>query len=75
VREFLEVAFAAVGIERWEAHVEVDAALLRPADGVDLVGDTRKARDQLGWVPAVGFDELVRMMVASDVAEQARSTR
>jgi GDPmannose 4,6-dehydratase len=68
VRDFVDAAFAAVGIDDWTDLVEMDAALLRPAEPTDIVGDATKARGVLGWTPTVGFAELVRMMVASDAA-------
>jgi GDPmannose 4,6-dehydratase len=37
-----------------------------------LLGDASKAKEQLGWTPKVGFDELVRMMVESDLELAAR---
>lgn len=66
VREFCEVAFGHVGLT-WQDHVEVDQALLRPADVNTLCGDARKAKTQLGWEPDVSFAELVRMMVDADL--------
>ncbi|MBI2480768.1 MAG: GDP-mannose 4,6-dehydratase [Planctomycetia bacterium] len=66
VREFCEVAFGHVGLA-WQDHVEVDPALLRPADVNTLCGNPRKAREQFGWEPDVSFAELVRMMVDADL--------
>jgi GDPmannose 4,6-dehydratase len=34
------------------------------------VGDASRARDELGWAPTVGFEELVSMMVESDLAAE-----
>ncbi len=68
VRELLEVAFAVVGIDDWEHYIDVDKSLLRPAEVDTLVGDATKARTTLGWVPTVGFAQLVEMMVESDLA-------
>jgi GDPmannose 4,6-dehydratase len=70
IREFLDVAFRYVGIEDWEGKVLQDPRFFRPAEVDLLVGDATKAREKLGWVPKVGFEELVRMMVDSDLAEQ-----
>lgn len=42
-------------------------AFFRPAEVMHIVGDVSKARDVLGWRPEVGFDEIVRMMVESDL--------
>lgn len=67
VQDFVSAAFKAIGIEEWQRYVEVDAKLFRPAEVDHLVGDASKARQQFGWEPSVTFDELVQMMVESDV--------
>ncbi len=66
VREFCEIAFGHVGLD-WEDHVTIDEAFMRPAEVDLLVGDSDKARTALGWVPKVGFADLVRMMVDADL--------
>lgn len=66
VRELLELAFTRVGMD-WRQHVEVDPRYFRPAEVDSLRGDAAKAREQLGWTPTVGFEELVRIMVDADV--------
>ncbi len=48
--------------------VAVDPRYLRPAEVDTLLGDASKAREKLGWVPKVTFAELVREMVAADLA-------
>jgi GDPmannose 4,6-dehydratase len=68
VREFLEAAFAHVGLD-WEPHVEIDPRYFRPSEVDLLLGDPGKARERLGWEPKVRFEELVRIMVDADVAE------
>jgi GDPmannose 4,6-dehydratase len=70
VREFLQHAFDHVNLN-WEDHVEVDPALLRPADVNTLCGDATKARQTLNWKPEVSFTELVTMMVEADVQRVA----
>jgi GDPmannose 4,6-dehydratase len=72
VRDFVIAAFACVGIEDWQHYVEVDPALFRPAEVDVLVGDASKAHKELGWRPTVTFEELVRMMVESDLEQLAR---
>jgi GDPmannose 4,6-dehydratase len=67
VREFLIEAFSQVDLD-WKKYVELDEKYLRPAEVDLLVGDASKARDALGWRPAVTFKELVRLMVDADVA-------
>ncbi len=73
VREFLEAAFSAAGLD-WQKYVEVDARYFRPTEVDYLMGDSSKARKALDWQPVTSFQQLVRMMVASDVtlAEQER---
>ncbi|GAA4073221.1 GDP-mannose 4,6-dehydratase [Nonomuraea soli] len=66
VRELVEAAFSAAGLD-WEQYVVCDSALHRPAEVDLLCADPKKARVQLGWEPTVSFDELVAMMVESDL--------
>ncbi len=66
VRELCEVAFAAAGL-RYEDHVVVDPAYLRPAEVDLLVGDAGKAKRELNWKSEVDFYGLVEMMVAADL--------
>ncbi|TFD21990.1 GDP-mannose 4,6-dehydratase [Cryobacterium sp. TMT4-10] len=70
IRELINVAFGAVGIEDWRPFVKQDPRFMRPAEVDLLIGDPSKARDVLGWEPLVGFEELVTMMVENDVVEQ-----
>ena len=70
IKELLDVAFGAVGIDDWSGYVRQDPRFMRPAEVELLIGDPAKARDVLGWVPKVGFTELVTMMVANDLEEQ-----
>ncbi len=66
VRELCEVAFARAGLD-WQRYVEIDERLIRPAEVDLLVGDSSKAKTLLGWEPQVGFNELIEMMVDSDI--------
>jgi GDPmannose 4,6-dehydratase len=74
VRELVEVAFAHVGLD-WRKHVITDPKMLRPAEVDHLVGDSSKARAQLGWEPSIDFAGLVRMMVDADLANLAGPRR
>jgi len=67
VRQLLEAAFGQLGLD-YRDHVEVDPQYLRPADVDQLVGDSTKAREKLGWSPEVDFEELVQMMVEHDLS-------
>ena len=66
-------AFAHVGLD-YEDHVSVDPSLVRPPEQFRLTGDPSRARDELGWQPAVSFEELIGMMVDADV-ERHRATQ
>lgn len=66
VRELVEAAFTAAGLD-WERYVIADQALHRPAEVDLLCADPKKARMQLGWEPTVPFEELIAMMVESDL--------
>ena len=55
--------------------VRVDASFLRPSDVPNLLGDTAKARRELGWAPRSGFGDLVREMVAHDLVLAQREAR
>jgi GDPmannose 4,6-dehydratase len=65
IRDFLDVAGDACGLN-WHQHVELDPRYLRPTEVDHLRGDSSKARAEFGWKPRVSFEELVRMMIASD---------
>ncbi|QNE44800.1 GDP-mannose 4,6-dehydratase [Frigoribacterium sp. NBH87] len=70
VRQYLDIAFNHVGISDWEKHVFQDPQFFRPAEVDLLIGDSAKARETLGWKPAVSFEELVTMMVDADMARE-----
>ncbi len=71
VREFLEEAFAIVGLDPWK-YVEIDPKYFRPAEVDLLIGDASKAKEKLGWEPKVKFKELVKIMVEADIADLER---
>ena len=66
VREFVELAFGAAGLD-WKKYVVLDPKFLRPAEVELLVGDPAKAKKKLGWAPKVSFQELIKMMVDADI--------
>ncbi|HEY7137448.1 MAG TPA: GDP-mannose 4,6-dehydratase [Acidimicrobiia bacterium] len=69
-REFLDVAARIAGYDDWEPFVSHDSRFERPAEVDLLMGDASKAHAKLGWKPRVSFEELVRMMYESDLAEE-----
>ena len=74
VKEFVELAFNAVGITDWEKYVDHDVdAHMRPAEVDHLIGDASKAKKELGWAPKTSFKDLVEMMVKSDLDREKRN--
>jgi GDPmannose 4,6-dehydratase len=66
VRELVETAFGHVELD-WRDHVVQDERFMRPAEVDLLIGDPKKAKDELGWEPEVTFEQLVHMMVDADL--------
>jgi GDPmannose 4,6-dehydratase len=87
VREFVSIAAEDLGLkliwtgsgpeekaldESGQVIVAVDPRYFRPAEVETLLGDATHARDRLGWKPRIGFEELVREMVQTDLEEAKR---
>lgn len=88
VREFVERAFDCIGVTLgWQGAgeeevgmcqktgrvlVRIDSAYYRPTEVDLLLGDSTKAKEQLGWVPKTSFPDLVKEMVAADLASVKR---
>lgn len=84
VREFVELAFAEIGIQlKWQGEgmeeigvhatkghtlVKIDACHFRPTEVDVLLGDPTKAKQKLGWIPTISFTALIKEMVAADLA-------
>lgn len=66
VREFVELAFSLVGLD-WQDYVVFDPRYLRPTEVDHLLGDASKAKSRLGWSAKVRFQDLVRIMLESDL--------
>jgi GDPmannose 4,6-dehydratase len=82
VREFVEKSFALKGFQiKWRGTgtdevgydeitgrdlVFISDKYFRPAEVEELLGDSTKARTELGWEPRCSFDELVKEMVDAD---------
>jgi GDPmannose 4,6-dehydratase len=70
VKELVQIAFDRAGLD-WEKYVKIDPAFIRPAEVDLLIGDPAKAKKQLGWKPKVSFEEMIGMMVDSDLARHS----
>ena len=73
VQDLVQTAFSHVGLE-WQEYVRTDPSFLRPAEVDHLIGDSSRARAELGWQPNVDFKTLITMMVDADL-ERHRSAR
>jgi GDPmannose 4,6-dehydratase len=71
VRDLCSTAFGCVGLD-YRDYVVVDESLYRPAEVDHLLGDSTRAKADLGWKPSISFDELIKLMVESDL-ERLRS--
>ncbi|MEX2159757.1 MAG: GDP-mannose 4,6-dehydratase [Dehalococcoidia bacterium] len=72
-REFAELAFKHVGLD-CDDYITMDKQFLRPAEVDYLLADATKAREKLGWTPSVTFEELVRIMVESDLQAETKAS-
>lgn len=75
IGDFLDLAFAEVGIEDWKPYVKQDPRFMRPAEVDVLIGDYSKAKKVLGWEAKVKFPELVKMMVQGDLEIEANRAK
>jgi GDPmannose 4,6-dehydratase len=66
VREFAERVFQKLDLD-YEQYVAIDAKYFRPTEVDVLLGDSTKARKKLDWIPEIGFEQLIDMMIASDM--------
>jgi GDPmannose 4,6-dehydratase len=74
VGDLVEICFNYVGMN-WKDFVVNDPAFYRPAEKIDLVADSSKAREQLGWKPEVSFEELLHIMIENDLKILRQSSR
>ena len=68
IRQFLDLAFDAIGIAEWGSYVTIDPRYYRPAEVDVLRGDYSKAKDILDWQPKVKLREMVSKMVRNDLS-------
>ena len=65
VKEWVEASFKCLDLD-WTKYIKIDKRYIRPADVDLLVGDSRKAKEELGWKKKVNFEQLVKLMVEYD---------
>lgn len=69
VKEFLTLASEYTNLGDWHNFVDIDESMLRPTDIEELIGDSSKAREKLGWKPKTNFKDLVKLMVEHDLGK------
>lgn len=74
IREFVKTAFDCMDLD-WHDYVRQDPKLMRPAEVDYLRGNASKAKRVLGWKAKTSFEELVKIMVESDVERLSRGDR
>jgi GDPmannose 4,6-dehydratase len=67
VRELVEAAFGRLDLD-WEEFVKIDPRFVRPAEVDLLLGNSERARKELGWNSPTSFKELIELMVDSDMS-------
>jgi GDPmannose 4,6-dehydratase len=68
VQEVIELAFETVGLD-WKKYLRQDPRFMRPSEPGQLVGNSAKAKRELGWQTTVTFRELIIEMTRSAMAE------
>jgi GDPmannose 4,6-dehydratase len=72
VREFLQISCKVAGLNDWEKVYKHNPAYDRPAEVDSLIGNPEKAMTKLGWKPTVSFEELVELMVKSELEIESK---
>ncbi|MCX6347863.1 MAG: GDP-mannose 4,6-dehydratase [Actinobacteria bacterium] len=65
VEELVRTAFDYLNLD-WKKHIRIDPRFIRPAEVELLIGDSGKAKKELGWSPKYSFEGLIKMMVDAD---------
>ena len=75
VRDFVRESFKCIGVDDYEKFIEIDEKQIRPSEVTYLKGDCSKAKDTIGWMPEISFEELVSIMVQYDIARITNDTQ
>ena len=74
IKEFLDAVFGYLNLD-WQKYVKIDPALYRPAEVDLLLGNSIKAKKQLGWTPHISFETLAYNMLQNDLEIAANEKR
>jgi GDPmannose 4,6-dehydratase len=73
VKELVQCAFSYVGLN-WQDYVVVDPSFYRPDETIQLVGNIAKAKAKLQWSPDYSFEQLVELMIESDLQQLSKES-
>lgn len=74
VEYLLQVAFSYADLD-YKKFVQLDSALIRPAEVDYLCGDATRARQAFGWEPTVTFEQMIAMMIDTDLERNRQNPR
>jgi GDPmannose 4,6-dehydratase len=72
VKEFLQMSCKVAGLNDWEAIYKHNPKYDRPAEVDLLIGDASKAKAKLGWAPKTSFQDLVKLMVETELELESK---
>ena len=67
IEKMLEHAFQSIGVADYKQHVTSEPSLFRKVETPPLIGNASKIREDLGWRPSTTFEEMVQLMVKSQI--------
>lgn len=70
VRDVLDAAFTTIGITDWSSYVIQDPNFVRRTELPPLCGNITKAKDRLDWLPRTSFEEMIRLMLETELTRQ-----
>ncbi len=74
VQDLVQIAFDRAGLN-WKKYVKVDPKFVRPAEVDVLLGDSSLAQKKLGWKPEMKFEEMIKLMVDTDLERYEKLLR
>ena len=68
ILDFCQYTFEYLGLN-YQDYVVVDPKMYRPSETMYLLGDIEKAKKNLNWIPKTSFNQLIKMMIDSDMEQ------
>lgn len=67
VQDFVQEAFARIGVKKWRQYVEIVPALIRKQDIKKMRGNSARIQKELRWRPRLNFRQLVKIMIGYEL--------